>query len=275
MRDADLQECPIIDGTSQYKATLQQWTYRCQVPPYQGSRVDTRIRYDGRWSNSTLTRFLAPTIEQLSSSVGGTKGTIVSTENAVRFNGEVTVAAITDSDRLLLVRTNGEKIKITGKNFGQPFAGDITTFNQNYVVQGALTGKSIEHYCSKIPSTCQRWRPTIVLTPHHGGLSVMIPSGTCAKKLSINVLVGQYNFDVQSTEGDSTWSNVLERKIVGQIPPDTTTMYIAYRKPTLVAELVPLWRYNQKNKAGGFEVTIYGYDFMTASQAADGGNTRT
>jgi len=258
--DADLQECPIIDGSSKYNAGLKQWTYQCQVPPYQGSGVDTRIRYDGRWSNSTLTRYLAPTIDSLGSSVGGTKGS-----SRGSFTGEMTVAAITDSDRLLLVRTNGEKIKITGKNFGKPFAGDITKFNQNYVVYGALTGRLIEHYCSKTPSTCQRWRPAIEQTPHHGGLSVMIPSGTSAARRSINVVVGQYNFELQSTEGNS-WSNILERTIVGQIPPDTTTMYIAYRKPTLVAELVPLWRYNQDNQAGGFEVTIYGYDFMTAQQ---------
>ena len=275
LRDASLQECPIIDGSSKYNAALKQWTYRCQVPPYQGSGVDTRIRYDGRWSNSTLTRYRAPTIVSLGSSVGGTKGS-----SRGGFVGEMTAAAITDSNRLLLIRTNGEKIKITGKNFGKPFAGDVTQFNQNYVVYGAseLGGKSIEHYCSKMPLTCQRWRPTIEATPHHGGLSVMIPKGTSATRVSINVVVGQYNFDVQSTEGNSDevpdFSNILERKIVGQIPPDTTTMYIAYRKPTLVAELVPLWRYNQENQAGGFEVTIYGYDFMTASQASNEGTLK-
>ena len=35
-----------------------------------------------------------------------------------------------------------------------------------------------------------------------------------------------------------------------------------------MTELVPLWRFNEDNRAGGFEVTIYGYDFMTSAQAS-------
>ena len=147
------------------------------------------------------------------------------------------------------MRTSGENIKITGRNFGKPFAGDITSFNEKYDLYKDVSGNII-----------QKWRPELVASPYHGGLSVRIPSGTSSVRRSIDVVVGQYLVDLQSTVGSSI-----------QVPQTTTTMHIAYRKPTLVAELLPLWRYNQDNRAGGFDVTIYGYDFMTENQAATAG----
>ena len=38
------------------------------------------------------------------------------------FTGDQIIVAVTDENPLLLVRTNGERIKITGKNFGKPYA---------------------------------------------------------------------------------------------------------------------------------------------------------
>ena len=239
--DSELQQCPIIEGSSRYNEETKQWKYNCQVPPYQGSTVDTRIKFDGRWSNAASTRYMAPTIETLSFSVGGTKG------SSTGFTGDQIIVAVTDENPLLLVRTNGERIKITGKNFGKPFAGDITNYNKKNVVY-------------KDAGNIEKWRPDIEDTPYHGGWSVQIPSGTSSLPRSIDVQVGQYQVDLQSTVGGKS-----------QVPPDTTTMFVAYRKPTLVNELVPLWRYNQNNRAGGFEVTIYGYDFMTSSQARSAG----
>ena len=72
---------------------------------------------------------------------------------------------------------------------------------------------------------------------------------------SLDVLVGQFKFDVQNTSGSPD-----------QIPTDKTTMYIAYRKPTLITELLPLLRFS-RTKVGDFNVTLYGYDFKTTEQA--------
>ena len=222
LADSDLQKCPIVNGTSRYDEASETWTYRCQIPPYQGRSVDTRLKFDGRWSNATTTRYLAPTIESLKSQANLTR--------------------VTDTPPVLFVRTRGERINITGRNFGKPFAGDVTGFNQNYVIYN--DGISIH-----------RIRPTIRQQPPHGGLSIYVPSGTSNLLRSIDVQIGQYKVDVQSTEGHSN-----------QIPSRSTTMFVAYRKPTLVSELVPLWRFNE-DQAGGFNVTIYGFDFMTADQA--------
>merc|ERR1712166_753307 len=209
--DKELQKCRIVAGASTYVADKKEWTYRCQIPPYQGSSVDTRIRFDGRWSNATYTRYEAPTIQSLSSSVGGTKGSVND------FSGEQIIASVQDNPPVLLVHTNGESIKITGNNFGKPYAGDVTKFNEDYVIYKDENNK------------IQKWRPTIEPLPAHGGLSVNIPSGTSATLRSIDVQVGQLPVDIQTTKGSST-----------QYPPDMTTMYVAYRNPTLVAELVPL-----------------------------------
>ena len=66
--------------------------------------VDTRIKFDNRWSNATYTRYLAPTIESLSSSVGGTK------RNASNgFAGEQKIVSISDVPTILEVRSRGEK----------------------------------------------------------------------------------------------------------------------------------------------------------------------
>ena len=54
--DAELKLCPIVEGSSRYDTDSKMWKYHCQVPPYQGSTVDTRINFDGRWSNATSTR---------------------------------------------------------------------------------------------------------------------------------------------------------------------------------------------------------------------------
>ena len=77
---------------------------------------------------ATYTRYEAPTIQSLSSSVGGTKGSVND------FSGEQIIASVQDNPPVLLVHTNGESIKITGNNFGKPYAGDVTKFNEDYVI---------------------------------------------------------------------------------------------------------------------------------------------
>ena len=160
--DSELVRCPIVAGKSVYDESAATWTYRCQIPPYQGRSVDTRVRFDGRWSNATFSRYRAPAIETLSSSVGGSQGNA-----SDGFSGNQTLVSIDDSPPVLLVRTSGEKIKISGKDFGLPYAGDVTGFNRDYVL---LT--------DTVTGTVRKIRPVIEQTPPHGGLSVDIPQGT-------------------------------------------------------------------------------------------------
>jgi hypothetical protein len=225
-----LVNCPIIADTLKYRAAEKSWRFSCQVPAYQGSRVETRIRYVRSWSNAQIISYLPPKIASLSMSLGGKLGTFN------HSSGQESVVR-TSSTTVLLVRTKGQLVKITGSNFGIPHAGDVTNYNQKNILYDRDNGGEPRSF-----------RPFIMEPPKHGGFGFNIPPGTSSRRRSVDLQTGQFMFDLQ------------ESRVTG------TTMYVAYRKPTIVKELVPLWRFDSEGNAGGFEVTLYGYDFLSKAQ---------
>ena len=121
---------------------------------------------------------------------------------------------------------------------------------------GDVTGENTKNVL--YDSGLMKFRPEIVEPPYHGGLSIQVPPGTSGRLRSVDVRTGQFSFDFQ----DSTCNGGT----IDQCKP--STMYIAYRAPTIVTELVPLWRFDKDGRAGGFEVVLYGYDFMSKEQIA-------
>ena len=52
LSDRELQNCPIKPGSyiySQDQSGRGQWKFTCNVPAYQGSQVDTRVKYLGMY----------------------------------------------------------------------------------------------------------------------------------------------------------------------------------------------------------------------------------
>ena len=216
LSDRQLQQCPIVPGAYTYTSSSSQWKFTCNVPAYQGYQVDTRIKVSGLWSEPSISKYRPPVIDFLSRSVGGTKG-------ASNFNKENYVTSATQ--KYLEIPTNGDKIKITGHDFGKPHHGQETNVNTKYV---SFDGVG--------------FMPT-PMAPAHGGLSIDVPPGTGSRMRQVNVTTGQFANDIQV-------SNAIEVK---------------YRAPTLVAHLVPLWRFDDDGNAGGYEVTLLGYDFSTST----------
>jgi hypothetical protein len=210
-----LRPCPIVPGSAVLSLSGE-WTFTCEVPAYQGSEVDTRVQYNGMWSDPTTSVYRPPVISYLSRSVGGTKG-------ASDFSRENYRTTSTKS--YLEIPTNGDKIKLTGRDFGQDYHGDITGYNTKYVSLDGI-----------------KYRPTCV-NPPHGGLTIDVPPGTGGRMRKVQVTTGQFQFDVQN-------SNTIDVK---------------YFKPTVVDHLVPLWKVDENGTAGGYEIRIFGYDFSTTA----------
>ena len=61
LSDRELQNCPIKPGSyiySQDQSGRGQWKFTCNVPAYQGSQVDTRVKYLGMWSEAEYKVFI-------------------------------------------------------------------------------------------------------------------------------------------------------------------------------------------------------------------------
>ena len=228
LSDRELQNCPIKPGSyiySQDQSGRGQWKFTCNVPAYQGSQVDTRVKYLGMWSEAEKSIFRPPVINTLKRSVGGTKGK----DDFTKEN------YMTDPETLtyLEIPTNGDKIKLTGNNFGIDNHGAVTNYNTKYV--------SFDNI-DMLPTAVGTVTGPNYLGPPHGGLLLDIPAGTGGRMRQIIVTTGQFPFDNQT-------SNAID---------------VTYRKPTIVDHLVPLWRFDDEGNAGGYEVRFFGYDFATS-----------
>ena len=219
LKDRYLRNCPIVPGSYVYVPSTNglpaTWTFKCNVPAYQGSKVDTRIKYLGMWSEASISIYRPPIIDTLSRSMGGTKG-------QVDFTGDNYKC---DKTSYLEIPTRGDTIKLTGHDFGRDDHTAVTNYKNNKYV-------SFDNM-DMMPTP---------MKPPHGGLTIKIPPGIGGRMRTIQVTTGQYNFDNQT-------SNTID---------------VTYRSPTIVDHLVPLWRFNEDGKAGGYEVRFFGYDFATS-----------
>ena len=153
-----------------------------------------------------------------------------------RLQGGTTGTDVIYSTPTLLLPTKGYKVKITGLNFGLFDNAKVTWDGYPTWVPGhSLSEKGTALVTTSDSIDFQ----TIVSTD--------IPKGVGARLRTVTITTGQFQFDYQDNIQSSTITS------------------IAYRPPTIVDILVPLWRTDSQGNPGGYMVEMYGYDFAPIS----------
>ena len=141
----------------------------------------------------------------------------------------------TESTPRLLLPTNGYRIKIEGINFGLSGNAQITWDGRPAHEQGGV-GQALS--TASDPTDFQR----VVFAT--------IPPGVGARQRTVTISTGQFSFDYQVNDQDKLITS------------------LAYRAPTIVDVLIPLWTADENGVQGGYIVQLYGYDFDTLSTSS-------
>jgi hypothetical protein len=137
--------------------------------------------------------------------------------------GDKQISFSNGNGKPLLIPTKGYKVTIHGLYFGLP--------NNAQVIWDG--NQKNGQYISSISNDIEQ-----------KSLTTYIPQGTGKRLRTVTVRTGQYSSD----------SYQLNFQVNG-------ISNLAYRPPTIIDILTPLWRSDDNGKAGGYEVEIYGYDF--------------